>query len=194
MIRQGGRFNQSNCIWDQDSGESGVLGLGSCLGPTCGVWSLRLSLFCICMANSTDFLRFFLVVVTDCPLIEPLLERQQKPWDSNRGIVSTWWMRRLFSSDLPSTVFGVAANQRQKGKDKPDLVLGPLAFSSVYKFSEAIDTMQCPFCQRIWPYVCSQHIRVHEMYEKMYASELRQLCRRVFMADKNANDYSRAIV
>ena len=150
--------------------------------------------FCPCMANSTDFLRFFLVVVTDCPLIEPLLERQQKPWDSNDHIVSTWWMRRLFSSDLPSTVIGVAANQRQKGKDKPDLVLGPLAFSSVYKFSEAIDTMQCPLCQRIWPYACSQHIRVHEMYEKMYASELRQLCRRVFMADKKANDYSRAIV
>ena len=42
--------------------------------------------------------------------------------------------------------------------------------------------------------LCSQHIRVHEMYEKMYASELRQLRRRVFMADKNANDYSRAIV
>ena len=190
MIRQGGRFNQSNCIWDQDSGESGVLGLGSCLGPTCGVWSLRLSLFCICMANSTDFLRFFLVVVTDCALIEPLLERQQKPWDSNRGIVSTWWMRRLFSSDLPSTVFGVAANQRQKGKDKPDLVLGPLAFSSVYKFSEAIDTMS----------IMSKNLtlRMQSTYSSAWsvweASELRQLCRRVFMADKNANDYSRAIV
>ena len=58
-------------------------------------------------------------------------------------------MRRLFSSDLPSTVIGVAASQRQEGKDKSDLVLGPLAFSSVYKFSEAIDTMQCPFYQRI---------------------------------------------
>ena len=93
--------------------------------------------FCPCMANSTDFLRFFLVVVTDCALIEPLLERQQKPWDSNGGIVSTWWMRRLFSSDLPSTVIGVAASQRQKGKDKLDLVFGPVAISSVYEYSEA---------------------------------------------------------
>ena len=93
--------------------------------------------FCTCMANSTDFSRFFLVVVTDCDLIEPLLERQQKPWDSNGRIVSTWWMRRFFSCNLPSTVIGGAASQRQKGKDRLDLVFGPMAISSVYRYSKA---------------------------------------------------------
>ena len=46
-------------------------------------------------------------------------------------------MRRLFSSDLPSTVIGIAASQRQDGKDKLDLVFGPVAISSVYEYSEA---------------------------------------------------------
>ena len=46
-------------------------------------------------------------------------------------------MRRLFSSNLPSTVIGGAASQRQNGNDKLYLVFGPVASSSVYDYSEA---------------------------------------------------------
>ena len=137
VIRQRGRFNQSNCIWDQDSGSLGFWDLDHAWNQhvESGVYFYRW--FCTCMAKATDFSRFFLVVVTDRALIEPLLERWQNPWDSNGRIVSTWWLRRLFSSNLPSTVIGVVASQRQQGKDRLDLVFGPGAFSSVYRYSEA---------------------------------------------------------
>ena len=118
--------------------------------------------FCPCMANSTDFLRFFLVVVTDCALIEPLLERQQKPWDSNGRIVSTWWMRRLFSSDLPSTVIGVAASQRQNGKSS---IWSCGNFISLWiQWGEAL----CEFVERLTQ--CNVHLMSKSLTSRMQSA------------------------